>query len=361
MTKSLLLIRLKNRKMQLLNRKPDELEDFRLENIVPEEEDQAWLKPKRHHDIADTMSGEETPVESLVDDSPGHYLSDKVSKKSKQTRTNKTINEDNINIDIVSQKETMKFDSTFRPDSVKIPQKSKRLISARVKEPKNEFKPDRVLDGFIRNTPVYFNQIPAYPDGRRGSPKRRKIQKKGHQDSYLNRVYGNIDPFLYKDESTLSGIRLDKVVNLKDKMQANQMHFAESGEIDTKYRFDGTDEELDSEINRLSGLERIPSKYKEKGMHRDSSMKNRLNELEDIYTSKLKQRENEMLGRKTQYNSRVRHIGYKNSNTITRNIFGNEKSIESEYIKQKKKKTRPETKQGDYVLKHRKLEDGGWV
>lgn len=348
------------RKMQLLSHKPDELEDFRLENIVPEEDDQTWLKHKRK-ELADTMSGEETPVESLVEESPGRYLSDKMSKKSKQTKTNKTINEDNINIDIISQKETVKFDSTYRPESTKLPHKSKRLISARVKEPKNEFKPERIFDGFVRDTPVYFNQIPAYPDLRRISPKRRKIQKKGHQDSYLNRVYGNIDPFLYKDESTLSGIRLDKVVNLKDKKYATQMHLAESAEVDTKYKYDGTDEELDSEINRFSGLDRIPSKYKDKGMHRDSSMKNRLNELEDIYTSKMKQKENEMLGRKTQYNSRVKHIGYKNTSTITRNMFNNEKSIESEYAKQKRKKTQPDSKPGEYVLKHRKLEDGGWV
>ena len=348
------------RKTQLLKRKADEFEDFRVENIASEDENQTWMKHKRK-ELADTMSGEETPVESMVEDSPGHYLSEKMSRKSKQTKTNKTIHEDNINIDIVSQKETMKFDSTFRPESVKFSRKAKRLTSARVKGPKNDVRPEKIFDGFIRDTPLYFNQIPVYPESRRDSPKRKKLQKKGHHDSSLNRIYGNIDPFLYKDESTLSGIRLDKVVNLKDKKNSNQMHLAESAEVETKFKYDGTDEELDSEINRFSGMDRVPSKYKDKGLHRDTSMKNRLNELEDIYTSKMKQKEEEMQGRKTQYNSRIKNIGYKNSNTITRNMFHTDKSIESDQVRTKKKKGRPVGKTGEYVLKHRKLEDGGWV
>ena len=302
------------RKMQLLNRKPDEIEDYNLVDIPPEDDDHLWIDPKRR-EFAETMSGEETPVESMMGDTPGRYLSDKMSRKSKWNKdTNKTVHEDNINIDLDSQKETVKLDSTFLPGSVKSSKKTKRLTSARIADHKFDRKANKVSginvkqDGFVKDVPFYFSQFPANQESKRNTPLRGKQKKRGPYDSSLRKIYGNVDPFLYKEDSSVTGVRLDKVINLKEKKYTNPFHLAESAEIEGRVKMENTDEELDSEMNRYSRYDKIAPKYPERSIFRDTSMKNRLNDLEDIYSTKLKQKEEEMNGRKTQHNLRLRNV-----------------------------------------------------
>ena len=353
--------------MQLLNRKPDEIEDYNLVDIPPEDDDHLWIDPKRR-EFAETMSGEETPVESMMGDTPGRYLSDKMSRKSKWNKdTTKTVNEDNINIDLDSQKETVKLGSTFQPGSVISSKKTKRLTSARVIGRKPDKKAEKVKgvyvkqDGFVKDVPFYFSQLPINQDSKRNTPMRRKLKKRGPHDSSLRKIYGNVDPFLYKDDSSVTGVRLDKVINLKDKKYSNPFHLAESAEIEGRLKMENTDDDFDSEMNRQSRLDKIPPKYQERSIFRDTSMKNRLNDLEDIYTTKLKQKEEEMNGRKTQYNSRIRKIGNnQHSNTITRNIFTAETtSMGSGHIKSRKSKI-PNENRVENITKNMKNEDGGW-
>lgn len=349
------------RKMQLLNTKPDPIEKYNMDDLPPEDDDHIWAD-RKGKDLADTMSGDETPVESMMGETPGRYIQEKKNRRMIQSRgTTKTIHEDNINIDLDSQKDTVKLGSTIHHGSNKSSRKTKRLISARVKDPK-QFRPqgaETMIDGFVRDLPFYFNGMPNLHDSLKNTPKRKRLRKKGPHDSSLKKIYGNIDPFLYKDESKASGVRLDKVVNIR---KNENFRLAESADIENRLQGANTDEELDSEFYRNSKFERIPSRYKDKSTLGETTIKTKLNDLEDIYQHK-KKREYDSVGRKTQYNSRLNKLNQKNTNTITRNMFTAEtSSMISDKIKSKKDKrpydSRPSV---DYVLKHRGIEEGGWV
>jgi len=353
------------RKMQLLNNQPDKVEKYHMDNLPPEDDDHIWMD-RKGRDLADTMSGDETPVESMMGETPGKYLKEKKEKKaSKHRPKTRTIHEDNINIDLDSQKETVKLDSTMHPGSIRSSNKTKRLISARVKGFPKEKGVDTMIDGFVKDLPFYFNGMPNIHDSIRNTPKmnKRRLKKKGKHDSSLRKIYGNIDPFLYKNDSAASGVRLDKVTNLKDKKQDN-FRLAESTEIEGRLNAANTDEELESDLYRNSRLDRVPSRYKERSTLGETSIKTKLNDLEDIYYNKKKKHDNEFsVGRKTHYDSRLSKIGQKNSNTITRNMFTAEtSSLGSGNIKAKKNKKPNDSRPSvDYVLKHRGLEEGGWV
>jgi hypothetical protein len=245
------------RKKQLLNTKPDDLEDYNIEDIAPEDDDHIWIDPKGK-DLPETMSGDETPIESMMGETPGRYLKD----------NGKTIYEDNIDVDVDSQKETVKLDSKDRIMSGKSSNRTKRMISARVKGAK--FKGDTMAttnDGFVRDVPFYFNQMPLYPRpnskrntprGHRGRFKRRKNKMKKHPgDSSLKKIYGNIDPFLYKDESLDKDARLDKVTNIQNKTTGNLMKLAVSADVDNRLHGTNTDEDLDSNLYHHSRIDKI--------------------------------------------------------------------------------------------------------
>ena len=361
------------RKMQLLNTKSDPVEKYHEEEMPPEDDRHIWMDQKGR-DLAETMSGDETPVESMMGETPGRHLQQKKNKRMSLDNNNtKTINEDNINIDLDSQKDTVKLESTFRPGSIKSSNKTKRLISARVKNTKRPQGVDTMIDGFVKDIPFYFNGMPnnVQDSSVRNTPKqvRKKLRKKGPHDSSLKKIYGNIDPFLYKDESKNSGVRLDKVIHLNNNRRADNFRLAESTEIDAKINAINTDEEIDSEMYRNSHLDRLPSKYKERTTLGETSIKTKLNDLEDIYHTKSKlKRESDSAGHKSHYNSRLNKLGpyNKNSNTITRNMFTAETSsmISDKKHKNHSKKARKGYQNRpslDNGLKHRGLEEGGWV
>lgn len=355
------------RKMQLLNARPDRIEDYNLADIAPEDDDHIWMDPKGR-DFAETMSGDETPVESMMGETPGRYMPDKMSRKGKRKGGKKsTINEENINIDLESQKDTVKFGSTVRPGSIKS-NRTKRLISARVDQYSRGDRPDTMHGGFVRDVPFYMNQVPVMIESRKGSPKgRRRLKKKGPHDSSLKRIYGNIDPFLYKDDSATLGVRLDKVTNLKDKKFTDPFRLAESAEVQGRLAMMNSDEEITSDLYRNSRLERVPSKYRDKSVFGETTIKSRLNDLEEIYNKRGKANESEMMGRKTQYNSRPNIMAQKNATSLTRNVFTAESSrMESGPLKasnkgKRKKNANLGRPSVDHVLKPRGIEEGGWV
>ena len=319
------------RKMQLLNTKSDPVEKYHEEEMSPEDDRHIWMDQKGR-DLAEAMSGDETPVESMMGETPGRHLQQKKNKRMSFNNNNtKTINEDYINIDLDSQKNTVKLESTFRPGSIKSSNKTKRLISARVKNTKRPQGVDTMIDGFVKDIPFYFNGMPnnVQDSSVRNTPKqvRKKLRKKGPHDSSLKKIYGNIDPFLYKDESRNSGVRFDKVIHLNNNRRADNFRLAESTEIDAKINDINIDEEIDSEIYRNSHLDRYPSKYKERTTLGETSIKNKLDDLEDIYHTESKhKRESDRAGHKSHYSTRINKLGpyNENSNTITRNMFSAE-------------------------------------
>jgi hypothetical protein len=350
------------RKMQLLHGKPDHIEGYSVADLPPEDDDHIWIDPKGK-DFAETMSGEETPVESIMGETPSRYMQGKGwRRKGKRKTKESTINEEGINLDLESQKETVKLDSTMRPGTNKSSVRTKRLISARVNQFGRGERPGTTYDGYIRDVPFYMNQAVVIPDSNKNSPKgRRRLKKKGPHDSSLKRIYGNIDPFLYKEDSSNMGVRLDKVTNLKGKMNADPFKLAESAEIQGKLGMIGSDDEIDSDYYRNSRLDRVPSKYKDRSTFGDTTMKTKINDLEEIYNRKLKHNDSELLGRKTQYSSKMKNPG-KATNTITRNVFTAEMSgMGSGMQKSRKKKMKNSRPSVDQVLKPRGIEEGGWI
>jgi hypothetical protein len=63
----------------------------------------------------------------------------------------------------------------------------------------------------------------------------------------------------------------------------------------------------------------IPNNILERSTIGDTTLKSKVNELEDIYRKRGMADQEE--GRMTQYHSRHRRVANKNSNTITRNIY----------------------------------------
>jgi len=350
------------RKMQLLNSKPDKIEGYSIAEMAPEDDDHIWMDP-RNKEFADTMSGDETPVESMMGETPGRYMNDKMSRKTKKRRGGKesTINEENINLDLESQKDTIKLGSNVRPGTNKSSNRTKRLISARVQGLSKEGRPGTTFDGYVRDVPFYMGQAVNIPDSRKNSPKgRKRLKRKGPHNDSLKKIYGNIDPFLYKDDSSATGVRLDKVVNLKSKKITDPFKLAESAEVQGKLGMINSDDEIDSDYFRHSRMDRVPSKYKDRSIFGDTTMKTKLNDIEGIYSKKLKANDSDIIGRKTQHNSRVMHYGNKNSNTITRNMLTSETSGmgTNQFKSKKKKESRPSV---DHVLKPRGIEEGGWI
>lgn len=354
------------RKMQLLTRKSDKINKYYMADLPPEDDDHIWID-RKGKELADTMSGEETPVESLMGEAPERYLKPKKSKKNMSKKaTSKKLYDESANIDLESQKETVKYESTMRPRSIKSSTRTKRLVSARVKQIGRPQGVETMIDGFVRDLPQHFNLVPKYHESLRNTPKSkmRKL-KKGGNDSSLRKIYGNIDPFLYKNDSQESGVRLDKVSKIRD-YKPNNYRLADSAEIKGRLEAANTDEEMDSDLYRNSRLERVPSKYKDRSTFGDTLIKTRLNDLESIYHKKKKKREAELsLGRKTQYPSRLGQIAQKNSRSITRNVFTADtsslKSGKGLGDRQKSKKMNASRPSVDYVLKHRGLHEGGWV
>jgi hypothetical protein len=347
------------RKMQLLNAKPDKIDEFGEQDIPPEDDDHIWMDPKAR-ELADTISGDETPVESMMGDSPGRYMPGRQGRKGRRRGKESTINESNINVDLESQKETVKYGSQVRPQSIRSNTKTKRLISARVKGLQREDRPGTTYDGYVRDVPFYMNQTDAMMGSRKNTPtKRRKLKKKGPHDSSLKRIYGNIDPFLYKDDSQATGVRLDKVSKIKDQIP-DPFKLAESAEVHGRLGMINSDEDITSDMNRFSKMDRVPSKYQDRSMFGDTGNKTKLNDLEDIYAKRSKAMENEFIGRKTQYNTRVKNFGGKN-NTVTRNVMTAGSSIldsDNPRRQKRKNKGRPSV---DHVMKPRGIEEGGWV
>ena len=306
--------------MQLLNTKSDLVEKYHEEKLLPEDDRHIWADQKGR-DLAETMSGDETPVESMMGETPGEHLQGKKNKRMSLDNNNtKNINEDNINIDLDSQKNTLKLESTFRPDSIKSSNKTKRLISARVNNTKQPQGVDTMIDGFVKDIPFYFNEMSnnIHDPSVRNNPQqyRKKPKKKVPHDPFLKKIYGNIDPFLYKDEPNNSGVKFDKVVHLNSNSRAENFHLAESSEISSKNHIINTDEKIGSKF------------YKNRQTLGEASMKTKLYDLEDIYhaNSNIK-REVDSAGRKNHYNLRLSRLGPTvNSNTITKNMFTAESS-----------------------------------
>lgn len=345
------------RKMQLLNQKPDRIEDFNIAEIGPEDDEHLWMDPKGK-DFADTMSGDETPVESMMGETPGRYLPDRMNKKGRKGIGKKsTINEENINLDLESQKETVKLDSTMRPQSIKSSNRTKRLISARVQNLGQGGRPGTTYDGYVRDVPFYMGQPDIMLDSRKNTPKKpRKLKKKGPHNDSLKRIYGNIDPFLYKDDSHTSGVRLDKVINIKEK--GDPFRLAESTDMHGRLGNIGSDDDLTSDIYRNSRMDRATSKYKDRSMMGDTGPKTKISDLEDIYAKRTKMYDSEMMGRKTQYGTK---IGQK---TVTRNIFtaGSSRMESGKPTNQTKKRNGKNSRPSvDHILKPRGIEEGGWI
>ena len=343
------------RKMQLLNAKPDQIDEFNIVDLPPEDDDHIWMDHKGR-DLADTLSGDETPVESMMGETPARYLPEKNKRSKKKSTKKSTINEENINLDLESQKETMKLGSSNMPESLKSSNRTKRLISARIKGITDAGRPGTTYDGYVRDVPFYM-QNGVGIDSRKITPKRKKMKKRGFQDDSLKRIYGNIDPYLYRDDSKATGVRLDKVTDLKFKQrQIDPFKLAESAEIHGKLGMIGSDEDVTSDLNRFSRLERAPSKYKDRSTFGESGKQSRINDLEDIYARRSKLLESDFAGRKTQYNTRVNMQD--KHNTITRNVFTAESSGMRSHKKRKFNKSRPSV---DNALRQRGIEEGGWV
>lgn len=347
------------RKMQLLNAKPDKIDQYKLADIPPEDDDHIWMDP-RGREFAETLSGDETPAESLMGETPGRYLPDKMRKNGRQTRGKKsTINEENINLDLESQKETVKLGSLMRPQSIKSSNRTKRLISARVQDLTKGGRPGTTYDGYVKDVPFYMNQ--GHADSRKNTPQRKKLKRKGPHNDSLNRIYGNIDPFLYKDDSKALGVRLEKVQKLKER-QNDPFRLAESAEVHGRLGMINSDEDITSDMNRYSRMERVPSKYKDRSVFGDTG-KNKINDLEEIYAKRSKMVDSDFIGRKTQYNSKVNKFGEKN-NSITRNVFTAGSAAGSRGFDSKKSKSKNRQKQRpsvDHILKPRGIEEGGWI
>jgi hypothetical protein len=351
------------RKIQLLNAKPDKIEKFSVADLPPEDDDHIWMDP-RGRELAETLSGDETPVESMMGETPGRYLPDKMSRKSRKSRLPRgkksTINEENINIDLESQKETMKLGSMMRPQSIKSSNRTKRLISARVQDLTKNGRPGTTYDGYVRDVPFYMNQ--DLGDSRKKTPQRKKLKKRGPHNDSLNRIYGNIDPYLYKDDSTALGVRLEKVQNLKER-QNDPFRLAESADMHGRIGMINSDEEMLSDMNRYSKMDRLPSKYKDRSTLGETG-KNKINDLEDIYAKRGKMIESDFIGRKTQYQSKGNRIREK-SGYGTRNVFtaGSEMGSRGYGSKQSKSKPRPSKHRpsADQILKPRGIEEGGWI
>jgi hypothetical protein len=354
------------RKMQLLNAKPDKIEKYNVTDVPPEDDDHIWMDP-RGRELAETLSGDETPVESMMGETPGRYLPDKTSGKSRKSRKSRiprgkksTINEENINLDLESQNETMKLGSMMRPQSIKSSNRTKRLISARVQDLTKNGRPGTTYGGYVKDVPFYMNQ--DLGDSRKKTPQRKKMKKRGPHNDSLNRIYGNIDPYLYKDDSTTLGVRLEKVQNLRER-QNDPFRLAESADMHGRIGMINSDEEMLSDMNRYSKMDRLPSKYKDRSILADAG-KNKINDLEDIYAKRGKMMESDFIGRKTQYQSKGNRLREK-SGYGTRNVFtaGSEMGSRGHGSKQSKSKPRPPKHRPsvDQILKPRGIEEGGWI
>ncbi|CAI2377119.1 unnamed protein product [Moneuplotes crassus] len=344
------------RKMQLLNPNQKNIEEYELADLSPEDDDHIWMDPKGK-DLAESLSGDETPVESLMGETPG-YLQDKTQKtKSRRGLKNSTINEENINLDLESQKDTVKLGSSKRLGSKKSSNKTKRMISARVKGITEEPRPGTTYDGYVRDVPFYM-QNNTQIGSKKATPKRRRPKKKGFIDDSLKRIYGNIDPFLYRDDSKASGVRLDKVTDLKmKKKQLEPFKLAESAEVNGKLGMIGSDEEVTSEMNRYSRLERVPSKYQDRSTFGESVNKSKLNDLEEIYARRGKLMESDFHGKRSLYDTRIpRH--HKNS-MVNRNVFtADTGAMRNKRHRKQFNNSRPSV---DNVTRQRGIEEGGWI
>ncbi|CAI2378427.1 unnamed protein product [Moneuplotes crassus] len=251
------------RKNQLLNTKKDKIEEYDLADLSQEDDDHIWMDPKGK-DLADALSGDETPVESLMGETPGYQPRNIQKLTNSIDPKNSTIHEENINLDIESQKETLKLESPQMPNS-KSSRKTKRLISARIKGITENPRPGTTNNTYIRDVPFYMpSTINVEPI--KMTPKRR-LRKKPFVDDSLKRIYGNIDPFLYRDDVKKSSVKVDRVTDLRmRKRLLDPFKLAESAELNGKLDSIKLDDETESNVDRYSRLERVSSKYQERTM-----------------------------------------------------------------------------------------------
>lgn len=348
------------RKMQLLNAKPDKIEEYDMADLSPEDDDHIWMDPKGK-DLADSLSGDETPVESMMGETPARYMNNRNRNNlSKRNLKKSTINEENIDLDLESQKETVKLGSSKRPESHKSSNRTKRMISARVRGITEEGRPGTTnYDGFVRDIPFYMQDFNA--DSHKATPKKRRVKKKPIVDDHLKRIYGNIDPFLYREDSKASGIRLDKITDLKMKQkQLDPFKLADSTEIGGKFGMMGSDEDLGSDINRYSRMEKLPSKLKDKSIFGESGKRSKLNDLEEIYARRSKLVDGDFNGRKTQYDTRP--PAYHKNRTVTRNVFtADNGTMNSRKLRKQRRNLNNSRPSIDNSMAHRGIEEGGWI
>ena len=59
------------------------------------------------------------------------------------------------------------------------------------------------------------------------------------------KIYEDVGPFLYKDDSSVTDVILDKFISLKDKKYSNPFHLPESDEIKGRLKFENIYDEFD--------------------------------------------------------------------------------------------------------------------